>query len=141
MSSLRPIHHLDLNVSNLEVSAAFYDRVLTFIGYRRVDLSAPGEPEGFDWMAPHDGGPLFSIGLYRARKSRPHDRYGPGIHHLALRAKSREEVDKLHQVLSKMDAEILDAPREYPQYEPGYYSVFFLDPDGIKLEFVFTPGE
>lgn len=92
-------------------------------------------------MAPDDGGPLFSIGLYRARNSRPHDRHGPGIHHLALRAKSREEVDKLHQVLSKMDAEILDAPREYPQYEPGYYSVFFLDPDGIKLEFVFTPSE
>jgi glyoxylase I family protein len=38
-----------------------------------------------------------------------------------------------------MKAEILNAPREYPQYEPGYYAVFFLDPDGIKLEFVFTP--
>ena len=36
-------------------------------------------------------------------------------------------------------AEILDAPREYPKYEPGYYAVFFLDPDGLKLEYVFTP--
>jgi len=141
VSSLSPIHHLDLNVSNLEVSAAFYDRVLTFIGYRRVDLSSPGEPAGFDWAAPDDGGPLFSIGLYRAQNSRPYDRLAPGIHHLALRAKNREEADKLHHVLLKMDAAILEPPREYPQYESGYYAVFFLDPDGIKLEFVYTPSE
>ena len=62
----------------------------------------------------------------------------PGIHHLALRAKSREDVDELYRVLLKIKAEILEVPREYPEYEPGYYAVFFLDPDGIKLEFVFT---
>ena len=35
---------------------------------------------------------------------------------------------------------ILDPPREYPHYSPGYYSVFFADPDGIKLELVYLPG-
>jgi glyoxylase I family protein len=40
-----------------------------------------------------------------------------------------------------MNATILDPPRDYPKYEPGYYAVFFLDPDGIKLEYVFTPDE
>jgi hypothetical protein len=30
------------------------------------------------------------------------------------------------------------APREYLEHEPGYYAVFFLDPDGIKLEYVLT---
>jgi hypothetical protein len=34
---------------------------------------------------------------------------------------------------------VLDAPAEYPQYGSGYYAVFFADPDGIKLEYVFTP--
>ena len=38
-----------------------------------------------------------------------------------------------------MGAQILDAPQEYTKYEPGYYAVFFLDPDGIKLECVFPP--
>ncbi len=37
-----------------------------------------------------------------------------------------------------MDAEILDAPAEYPKYGPDYYAIFFLDPDGLKLEYVFT---
>jgi glyoxylase I family protein len=35
---------------------------------------------------------------------------------------------------------VLDAPREYPEYVPGYYAVFFADPDGIKLELVHIAG-
>ena len=139
MSTYGAIHHLDLNVTDLDCSVRFYGHILTCIGYRRANLSAPGEEEGFDWMAPDERGcPRFSIGLYPARRTRPHDRYAPGIHHLALRAKSREDVDELYHVLLKINAEILAAPREYPEYEPGYYALFFLDPDGIKLEFVFT---
>jgi hypothetical protein len=34
---------------------------------------------------------------------------------------------------------ILDAPALYERYLPGYYAVFFADPDGVKLEYVFTP--
>ena len=37
-------------------------------------------------------------------------------------------------------ATVLDPPAEYPQYGPGYYAVFFADPDGIKLECVYLPG-
>ena len=76
MSTYGAIHHLDLNVADLEGSARFYGAILTCIGYRRANLSAPGEPEGFDWMAPDArGGHRFSIGLYPARRNRPHDRY------------------------------------------------------------------
>jgi catechol 2,3-dioxygenase-like lactoylglutathione lyase family enzyme len=135
---MSPLHHLDLNVSDLERSRAFYERVLTRIGYRRVDYSTPGEPAGFDWLAPADQG-RFSIGLYPARHDANHDGYAPGVHHIALAAPSREAVDNLHGLLLQMSATILDSPREYPKYEPGYYAVFFLDPDGIKLEYVFTP--
>jgi catechol 2,3-dioxygenase-like lactoylglutathione lyase family enzyme len=132
------IHHLDLSVSDLERSARFYDRVLTRIGYRRIDLSATGSTE-YDW-APIDGDDRFSIGLYVAiDRNGVYDRHAPGIHHLALRAKSRAEVDDLYRELHAMNAEILDVPAEYPKYEPGYYAVFFRDPDGIKLEYVFTP--
>ena len=34
----------------------------------------------------------------------------------------------------------LDPPAEYPLYAPGYYAVFFADPDGLKLEFVHMPN-
>jgi glyoxylase I family protein len=137
MSTFGAIHHLDLNVSDLDLSGRFYERVLSCMGYRRTNLSVPGEPAGFDWVGPADSG-RFSLGLYAAQRQHyPHDRYAPGIHHVAFRARDRERVDQLYDVLIEMNAEVLDAPREYPEYEPDYYAVFFLDPDGIKLEYVF----
>ena len=38
-----------------------------------------------------------------------------------------------------MGGAIFDAPAEYPEYCRRYYAVFFADPDGIKLEYVYTP--
>jgi hypothetical protein len=31
-------------------------------------------------------------------------------------------------------------PREYPEYRPGYYAVFFEDPDRLELEVAYVPG-
>lgn len=45
----------------------------------------------------------------------------------------------VHLALVAAGARILDPPREY-DYTPGYYAVFFTDPDGIKLEVVHVPG-
>jgi catechol 2,3-dioxygenase-like lactoylglutathione lyase family enzyme len=135
-----PLHHLDLSVSDLELSGSFYERLLTHFGYQRVDYSTPGEPEGFDWLAPDNVG-RFSIGLYMAAEGTVHSRHTPGIHHIAFAAPSRAAVDDLYQVLTVMGVTILDPPSDYPKYEPSYYAVFFLDPDGIKLEYVFTLDE
>lgn len=140
MSSRSGLNHIDLNVSNLPRSAAFYDRVLGYLGYRRAEQRGTGDADGYDWYPAADPGEAASIGMYLARSTAmTHDRHAPGLHHLALNAGSREAVDRLHRLLLEMGATILDAPREYPQYEPGYYAVFFLDPDGIKLECVW-PG-
>ena len=50
-----------------------------------------------------------------------------------------EDVDLLHELLLKIGATVLDPPADYPAYGEGYYAVFFSDPDGIKLEFVYVP--
>src|SRR5438270_1330631 len=70
--------------------------------------------------------------------NRAHDRNSPGLNHLAFNAQNREDVDRLHEVLKETGARILDRPAEYT-YFPGYYAVYFTDPDGLKLEFVFWP--
>src|SRR6266511_599684 len=41
--------------------------------------------------------------------------------------------------LRALGARITDGPREFPEYRPGYHALFFEDPDGIKLELVWTP--
>jgi catechol 2,3-dioxygenase-like lactoylglutathione lyase family enzyme len=65
------------------------------------------------------------------------------LHHLAWAVESRAAVDRMHESLRGIGATVLDAPAEYPQYNRGrgYYAVFFADPDGLKLECVFTPLE
>lgn len=66
-------------------------------------------------------------------------RYTPGLHHLAWNAESRADVDALHALLLRIGADVLDPPAEYSHYGEGYYAVFFADPDGLKLEYVFKP--
>ena len=132
------IHHLDLTVRDPWASRPFYDAVLGFMGYRRTKEDA----RGFDWALLLPGGGLCSIGVMRATgpgAERAHDRYSPGLHHVAWTAASREEVDRLHALLVEIGASVLDPPAEYPQYGNGYYAVFFADPDGLKLEFVHLP--
>jgi catechol 2,3-dioxygenase-like lactoylglutathione lyase family enzyme len=125
------IHHIDLTVRDLGRSTRFYDDVLPRIGF----LRAEDVPEGPIWA-----GAGVEIGLQAARPgAAAHDRHAPGLHHLAFAAASRAEVDALHRELLRLRVGVLDAPTEYPQYAPGYYAVFFADPDGLELEYVFTP--
>jgi catechol 2,3-dioxygenase-like lactoylglutathione lyase family enzyme len=124
------VHHVDLTVSDLARSTSFYERVLPLLGFRR----GPGVPEGPIWA-----GASVEIGLVAARSATKHDRYAPGLHHLALTAPSRTAVDEAHRALVALGVAILDAPADYPKYAPGYYAVFFADPDGLKLEYVYTP--
>ena len=68
----------------------------------------------------------------------PYDRFGVGLHHLAFDAPSREAVDDRARWLREVGAEIESGPAAYG-YAPGYYAVFFYDPDGMKLEVVHKP--
>ncbi|HEY9217639.1 MAG TPA: VOC family protein [Phenylobacterium sp.] len=131
------IHHLDLTVKDPWASHDFYAQVLGFMGYRQ----AAQDTRGFDFEldGPHGH---CSIGVMKAEgphRERPHDRYSPGLHHVAWTAQSRDDVDALHALLLRIGAEVLDAPADYPHYGAGYYAVFFADPDGLKLEFVYKP--
>jgi len=129
-------HHLDMTVSNLKASIAFYDNVLTRLRYQRTDQYAGGAP---CWLHTGGEGPAFSIALHQADNHASHDRYSPGLHHLAFHAERRDEVDIFYDYLVQNGSEILDPPAEY-DYTPGYYAVFFADPDGIKLELVYEPN-
>jgi len=88
------------------------------------------------WASPNG-----SVTLRAAKEeslSKTHDCNAPGLNHVAFNADNREEVDRLHNLLKEIGATILDPPAEYP-YSPGYYAVYFADPDALKFEFVFWP--
>ena len=62
----------------------------------------------------------------------------PGFNHMAFTAEDRSDVDKMYELLKQIGATVLDAPAEYP-YSPGYFAVYFTDPDGLKFEFAHAP--
>jgi catechol 2,3-dioxygenase-like lactoylglutathione lyase family enzyme len=86
-------------------------------------------------------GGFGSVGLRAAQSDAhgtPYDRYGVGIHHICFSAPSRAVVDDRARWLRDNGSTIESGPEEYG-YTPGYYAVFFYDPDGIKLEIVHRP--
>lgn len=131
------LSHVDLTVVDLERSVLFYDRILGRLGFSRRDDLGAGSP---CWSISDSAGSHFGIALRSGRASavegeRPQT---PGVHHLAFHADDRGDVDAFFIYLQSVGVTVLDAPSEYA-YTPGYYAVFFQDPDGLKLEFVFEP--
>ena len=128
--------HIDLTVSDVTRSTLFYDRILSELGYSRVVYEKTETP---CWVISDGSGNGFSIALQPAKTKQHHDRYATGLHHLAFHMSSREDVDQFYAYLIEHNINILDKPAEY-DYTSGYYAVFFLDPDGIKLEAVYEPN-
>lgn len=133
------IDHLDLVVSNLERSLAFYRELLAPLGYSELTEIEGERGEKVLYIGRKEGRGSVSL---RERQSTaraiPYDRYDLGIHHLAFLAPSREFVDERARWLSESGWKIESGPKEHT-YTPGYYAVFFYDPDGLKLEILHRP--
>ena len=83
---------------------------------------------------------MTAIGLREVQSGDgEYDRYRVGLHHLAFEATSRAAIDERADWLRSAGAVIESEPQEYT-YSPGYYAVFFYDPDGMKLEIVHVPA-
>jgi len=137
MATRGSIHHLALTASDFDRSTAFYDKVLGFMGYGRA--AVPESTQHIMKTPLHAWqSPAGAITLRPAKTIRPHDRNTPGVNHLAFTAAEKADVERMHDLLKKIGAPILDPPAEYP-YFPGYFAVYFADPDGVKIEFVYIP--
>ncbi len=130
-------HHVDLVVSSILRSLPFYRELLEPLGWHRVG-EVEGERGETIWYI---SGPGSSLGLRQAQtpSEEPFDRYRVGVHHVAFEASARHDVDERADWLRGRGVSIESGPEEY-SYIPGYYAVFFFDPDGIKLEIVHVPG-
>jgi catechol 2,3-dioxygenase-like lactoylglutathione lyase family enzyme len=130
------VHHVDLVVSSIERSLPFYRDLLGPLGWHVIS-EVEGERGETIWYLSGRG---TSIGLREAQSgSGTHDRYALGIHHLAIEVASRSIVDERAEWLRSAGAELESEPQEYT-YLPGYYAVFFYDPDGLKLEILHVPA-
>ena len=131
------VQHVDLVVSSIERSLPFYRELLAPLGFHRIG-EVEGERGETIWYL---SGAASALGLREAQtpSEGPYDRYRVGLHHLAFEARSRGAVNERAGWLRDQGAEIESGPEEFA-YLPGYYAVFFYDPDGMKLEIVHVPG-
>jgi catechol 2,3-dioxygenase-like lactoylglutathione lyase family enzyme len=125
--------HVILTTGDFPKARAFYGRLLPFLGLTPV-IDTP------DYY--YCVGGRTALGIRPGAAAHAGQRFVQdrvGLHHLCFRARSREAVDELHAFLRELGAPIVHPPRE-DAFAPGYYSVLFEDPDGIRLEMNFVPG-
>jgi catechol 2,3-dioxygenase-like lactoylglutathione lyase family enzyme len=128
------LHHVEIYVSDLAVSRAFWSTLLGKIGYKESDFWDGG-------FTLKNGKDAYLTFVQVAKKHAPHSyhRCGVGLNHLAFAVDSREVVDAMRQHC--VDAEVtLLYDERYPFANGGtdYYALFIEDPERIKVEFVAT---
>jgi glyoxylase I family protein len=132
------VDHIIINVNDYAAAKRFYAWLMPQIGYTNVmSYDQPGADVttgyfgeyGSMWLRPSD--PEFRADKFH--------RHRVGLCEIAFSAESRRLIDDLAKQIPSNGGIVTDSPKEY-DYLPGYYAVFFTDPDGIKLELVHVPS-
>ena len=120
------LSHVSVGTNDFERAVAFYDKVLTTLGCRRI-MDHPGAvaygkmfPE-FWVQTPIDGAPAETAN---------------GVH-IAFIAPSKQAVHAFHEAGLVAGATDDGAPGPRPDYGEPYYGCFLRDLDGHKIEAAF----
>ena len=110
---------------------AYYDALMPLLGYE--PFFATFEEFSFRPVGAKPGTFVF---FYGALEPAPYSRHRPGLQHLAFIVDDRAAVHRAYGWAADHGSQIVHQPQEFPQYHAGYYSAFWLDPDGFMLEAV-----
>ena len=133
---LNGIAHIQLTANEAARSLPFWEKLCHFFGMKTLIKG-----EGIVYCIGSRTGILVR-GAPPDKRDRPFDQDRPGLHHLCFRARDRAQVDAIYDfVRTDLGAKIVHPPEEGSQFAPGYYSVLFEDPDGIRIEVNFVPGK
>ncbi|TMA58614.1 MAG: VOC family protein [Deltaproteobacteria bacterium] len=131
---LNGIAHVYLTVKDFAACLPFYEQLLDFF-----EMQCLVKTDQLYYCV----GSRTGVGIRaasQAHRTTPFDQYRAGLHHLCFRARSREDVNAVYEFVVKLGATIVHPPEE-SEWAPGYYSVLFEDPDGLRLEVNYVPGK
>jgi len=128
MNTAGLLHHIELYVSHLDRSVAFWEWFLGLFGYSEYQRWDSGR----SWKL----GPTYLVLVQVTGKHAhiPYHRCRAGLNHLAFHAQSRRQIDDIAGLLRERGASILyNSPLAH---DDGQYALYFEDPDRIKIELV-----
>ena len=114
--------HIDVRVKDLAGVREFYDAFCGALGLTNAHVSG-------DWVlyeSEDSTGPF--IGVTSDRE------FSPNRCRIAMRAKTRDDVDRIARIVADAGAGEYEAPHVCPEYTEDYYASFFCDPDGNRWE-------
>jgi len=114
------IDHVDIPVSDLEESRAFYEKAFLPLGFK-VSFGEKGRFWAFD---------LAGQGLFEIHQEK--DSFTKI--HIAFRVQSRDSVHAFYESAMGAGAKDNGGPGPRPNYTPDYYACFIFDPDGHNIE-------
>lgn len=133
--SINGIAHIQLTVRYPERGVPFWERLCHFLGMQTLIKG-----EDIVYCIGGRTGVLVR-GAPKDKRDVPFDQNAAGLHHLCFRARSREDVDAIHDFAEQELGAHIVHPPEDGDFAPGYYSVLFEDPDGIRVEANYVPGK
>jgi catechol 2,3-dioxygenase-like lactoylglutathione lyase family enzyme len=129
------VYHVQINVAD-PGAIAFYRALFEFLDYRVMvetdDVLGVSNGTADFWMTATPS----------ARRGARFHRKHTGLNHVCFGVRERSDVDRFvaEFMRPRSIAALYDSPREFPEYRPGYYAVFFEDPDRLKIEVAHVPG-
>jgi catechol 2,3-dioxygenase-like lactoylglutathione lyase family enzyme len=134
MIEINGIAHIQITAGRYDVARAFYTKLLPFLGLKQV----LDNEYGYYCVGGRTG-----VLISKPAPEHEGERFVQqrvGLHHVCFRARSREDIDAAHELIKSLDVPIIRAPQE-DGWAPGYYSILFEDPDGVRLEINYVPGK
>lgn len=134
MAGINGIAHIQLTVLDMARSVPFYEKLLHSLEM----VTLVNSPQYFYCIGGRTGVAIAPVAP--EFREQTYHQLRAGLHHFCFRARSREDVDAIYQTALALSAKIIRAPQD-GSWAPGYYSVLFEDPDGIRIEANFVPGK
>jgi catechol 2,3-dioxygenase-like lactoylglutathione lyase family enzyme len=130
------LHHVELYVSSLERSCAFWTPFMQMLGYEAEPWSG-----GVNYVKEDEDTYFCLLQAPQEHLNAGYHRKRVGLNHLAFKGSSRAQIDQIADWVRKSGNTLLYADRYPYAGGPNYYAVFCEDPDRIKLEVVAPRGQ
>ena|ERR1017187_774523 len=130
MNEPRGLHHIELNVSNLERSSDFWGWLLSELGYSVFQEW----PKGKSWIL----GDTYIVLVQTEEKylEGGYNRQRIGLNHVALHVESRQKAESLTNAIRDRGLKILYEEKHPFAGGDDHFATYFEDPDRIKIELV-----